>query len=83
VKRQLQAEDKKISLFTASEIAEKAKAILMERPGEFIAKAEASRVVREELRKLQRKSRHMHRTPGPDPQAIWLCKTQVQNGAPE
>jgi hypothetical protein len=66
VKRQLQAEGKKISWYSTKDIAIMANALLEERWGEFIAKAKASTVVQEvreecerrERRRLERKSKH-------------------------
>ena len=66
VKRQLQAEGKKISWYSTKDITIMANALLEERWDEFIAKAKASAVVQEvreecerrERRRLERKSKY-------------------------
>jgi hypothetical protein len=83
VERRLRDEGKKLSLFTPREINERAKALLAERPGEFIAKAKASKVVQqvleEERRRLERKSKHSFRKERPAAQALPLNETHERN----
>jgi DNA primase large subunit len=94
IKRNIQREGRiKLCKVPHREIERLAKAMVMERRDEFLAKAKASSVVQDELRRLQakeerkrqrtleRNSQHLHKPGSAEPQALPLCETHDRNGA--
>jgi DNA primase large subunit len=94
IKRNIQREGRvKLSRVPHREIERMAKAMVMERRDEFIAKAKASSVVQDEIQRLQakeerkrqrtleRNSQDLHKLGSAEPQALPLCEIHDRNGA--
>ena len=94
IKRNIQREGRiKLCKVPVREIERMAKAMVMERRDEFLAKAKASSVVQDELRRLQakeerkrqrqleRNSKHLSNSQGPRSQGLSLNECHAQNGA--
>jgi hypothetical protein len=94
IKRNIQREGRiKLCKVPHSEIERLAKAMVMERRDEFLAKAKASSVVQDELRRLQAKEERkrqrqlernlqdLHKPGSAEPKALLLCETHDRNGA--
>ena len=93
IKRNIQREGRiKLCKVPVSEIERMAKAMVMKRRDEFLAKAKASSVVQDEIRRLQakedrkrqrqleRNSTVLHKERRPDLQGLRLFKCHAQNG---
>lgn len=94
IKRNIQREGRiKLCKVPARDITAMAKAMVIERRDEFLAKAKASSVVQDEVRRLQakeerkrqrqleRNSQDLHKPGSAEPQPLLLCKTHDRNGA--
>ena len=94
IKRNIQREGRiKLCKVPHREIERLAKAMVIERRDEFIAKAKASGVVQDEMRRLQakeerkrqrqleRNSQDLHKPRSAEPQPLPLCETHDRNGA--
>jgi hypothetical protein len=94
IKRNIQREGRiKLCKVLAREIERMARAIVIERRDEFPARAKASSVVQDELRRLQakeerkrqrqleRNSQDLHKPESAEPQALPLCESHDRNGA--
>jgi hypothetical protein len=94
IKRNIQREGRiKLCKVPAREIERMAKAMVMERRNEFLAKAKASSVVQDEiqrlrakeerkrLRQLERNSQHLHKPGSAEPQPLPLRETHDRKGA--
>jgi hypothetical protein len=93
IERNIQREGRiKLCKVPHREIERLAKAMVTERRNEFLAKAKASSVVQDGIRRLQAKEERKrqrtlernstlpHEERRPDLQALWLCKCHAQNG---
>ena len=94
IKRNIQRKGRiKLCKVPHREIERLAKALVMERRDEFLAKAKASSVVQDEIqrlqakeerkrqRRLERNSQDLHNAGGAEPQPLLLCETHDRNGA--
>ncbi len=94
IKRNIQREGRiKLCKVPARDITAMAKAMVIERRDEFLAKAKASSVVQDEVRRLQakeerkrqrqleRNSQHLHKPGSAEPQPLLLCESHDRNGA--
>lgn len=94
IKRNIQREGRiKLCKVPARDITAMAKAMVIERRDEFLAKAKASSVVQDEVRRLQakeerkrqrqleRNSQDLHKPGSAEPQPLPLCETHDRNGA--
>ena len=94
IKRNIQREGKiKLCKVPVRDITAMAKAMVMERRDEFLAKAKASSVVQDEIqrlraeeerkrqRQLERNSQDLHKPESAGPQALRLCEIHDRNGA--
>ena len=94
IKRNIQREGRiKLCKVPARDITAMAKAMVIERRDEFLAKAKASSVVQDEVRRLQakeerkrqrqleRNSQHLHKLGSAEPQPLLLCESHDRNGA--
>jgi hypothetical protein len=94
IKRKIQSEGRvKLSRVPVRDITAMAKALVEANPTEWLARARASSVVQDEIRRLQakeerkrqrqleRNSQHLHKPRSAEPQALPLCETHDRNGA--
>lgn len=94
IKRNIQREGRiKLCKVPARDITAMAKAMVIERRDEFLAKAKASSVVQDEVRRLQakeerkrqrqleRNSQDLHKPGSAEPQPLLLCESHDRNGA--
>jgi DNA invertase Pin-like site-specific DNA recombinase len=93
IKHRIKAEGRRVTDVPAKEINRLASALVEERRAEFVARAKASGVVREELRRLHvkealallrrlaRKSKHLCDRENPAAQGLQLHQYHAQNGA--
>jgi hypothetical protein len=83
----------KLCRVPARDITAMARAMVEANPAEFMAKAKASSVAQDELRRLQakeerkrqrqleRNSQDLHKPGSAEPQALLLCESHNRNGA--
>jgi hypothetical protein len=87
VRQQIRARGKKLLDYRSADIARMARELMASRGSEFVARAEASAVVRDiqkecerkEQRRLERKPKQKLNSKAPVPQAVLLNETHAHN----